>query len=106
MIVFDKILDHFNPSKNPDIETGAQNLSVYLPTLWLLGKTGSGKSTLIQSVTGDSHIEIGGGFRPCTMTSKSYDFPSDKPLLRFLDTRGLAEYPLRIWSKTRACRGA
>jgi predicted GTPase len=91
VILFDKMLDHFNPSKNPKIESGTKHLTVYLPTLWLLGKTGSGKSTLIQNVTGDSQVEIGGGFRPCTMSSKSYDFPSDKPLLRFLDTRGLAE---------------
>lgn len=91
MIFFDKIIDYFNPSKNPDIASGNKNLSVYLPTLWLIGKTGSGKSRLIQAVTGDSQVEIGEGFRPCTMSSKIYDFPSDKPLLRFLDTRGLAE---------------
>ncbi|EMS78478.1 YcjF family protein [Desulfotignum phosphitoxidans] len=62
-----------------------------LPTLWLLGKTGAGKSSLIQAVTGRSDIEIGNGFSPCTQNSRRYDFPSEKPLLRFLDTRGLAE---------------
>ena len=103
MILFDKVLDHFNPSKNPDIESGTKDLSVYLPTLWLLGKTGSGKSTLIQNVTGDSQIEIGGGFRPCTMSSESYDFPSDKPLLRFLDTRGLAEASYDAGEDIAAC---
>ena len=28
---------------------------------------------------------------PCTQSFRRYDFPSEKPLLRFLDTRGLAE---------------
>ena len=92
MISFlDKILDNINPSQNPDIEQATKNLSLYLPTLWLLGKTGAGKSKLIQTVTGDGQVEVGEGFRPCTMSSTRYDFPSDKPLLRFLDTRGLAE---------------
>lgn len=63
----------------------------HLPVLWILGKTGAGKSSLIQAVTGNSGIEIGNGFRPCTRTSNHYDFPANKPLLRFLDTRGLAE---------------
>jgi uncharacterized protein (DUF697 family) len=62
-----------------------------LPTLWLLGKTGAGKSSLIQAITGRSDVEIGNGFSPCTQSSRRYDFPSEKPLLRFLDTRGLAE---------------
>lgn len=62
-----------------------------LPTLWLLGKTGAGKSSLIQALTGSSAVEVGNGFSPCTKTSFAYDFPQDKPLLRFLDTRGLGE---------------
>ncbi|MGI9441201.1 MAG: hypothetical protein ACR2N1_01975, partial [Rubripirellula sp.] len=41
----------------------------HLPTLWLLGKTGAGKSTLVQSITGNSQAEIGKGFRPCTRTA-------------------------------------
>lgn len=62
-----------------------------LPTLWLLGKTGAGKSTLVELLTGDSAVEIGNGFEPCTKSALHYDFPADEPLLRFLDTRGLAE---------------
>jgi len=62
-----------------------------LPTLWLLGKTGAGKSSLIQALTGSSAVEVGNGFSPCTKTSFAYNFPQDKPLLRFLDTRGLGE---------------
>ncbi|MGO1246863.1 MAG: YcjF family protein [Oceanisphaera sp.] len=63
----------------------------HLPTLWLLGKTGAGKSSLIQALTGSSQVEVGNGFSPCTKTSFAYHFPHDKPLLRFLDTRGLGE---------------
>ncbi|MBO1520318.1 YcjF family protein [Oceanisphaera pacifica] len=62
-----------------------------LPTLWLLGKTGAGKSSIIQALTGSSDAEVGNGFSPCTNTSFAYHFPQDKPLLRFLDTRGLGE---------------
>lgn len=62
-----------------------------LPTLWLVGKTGAGKSSLVQAVTGDTSAEIGLGFKPCTASSQSYDFPEEKPLFRFLDTRGLGE---------------
>lgn len=62
-----------------------------LPTLWLLGKTGAGKSSLIRFLTGNEEITIGNGFRPCTETSQSYDFPDHDPWIRFLDTRGLSE---------------
>jgi uncharacterized protein (DUF697 family) len=63
----------------------------HLPTLWLLGKTGAGKSTLVQSITGNSQAEIGKGFRPCTRTARQFAFPDSKPVLQFVDTRGLSE---------------
>lgn len=62
-----------------------------LPTLWLLGKTGAGKSSLVQGLSGESDVVIGNGFTPCTKTSFAWDFPQEKTLLRFLDTRGLGE---------------
>lgn len=61
------------------------------PVLWLLGKTQSGKTALIQALTGSSKAEIGNGFAPCTRTASLYDFPPEAPLVRFLDTRGLGE---------------
>lgn len=61
------------------------------PVIWLLGKTGSGKTSILAAVTGDSRAEIGSGFKPCTATSRLYDWPADAPILRFLDTRGLGE---------------
>ncbi|WP_320825153.1 YcjF family protein [Reinekea sp.] len=80
-----------NPARNVAIEANYQIESNQLPTLWLLGKTGAGKSSLIRAVTANTEVEIGAGYKPCTQSSRSYDFPSEKPLFRFLDTRGLAE---------------
>lgn len=62
-----------------------------IPVLWLLGKTGAGKSSLVQAMTGKGGADIGNGFVPCTRTADAYDFPVDHPVLRFLDTRGLGE---------------
>ena len=91
MNFINKVMEHLNPAPNSDIEPAFAHIAGHLPTLWLLGKTGAGKSSLIRAITGNSQVDIGNGFRPCTMTSHRYDFPVDKPLLRFLDTRGLAE---------------
>jgi len=63
-----------------------------LPVIWLFGKTGSGKSSIIRYLTGVDSIEVGTGYRPQTRFSSKYDFPNEsEPLLRFLDTRGLGE---------------
>lgn len=62
-----------------------------VPVIWLFGKTGSGKSTLVRHLTGVD-VRIGVGFRPETRQSSVYDFPSaDHPVLQFIDTRGLGE---------------
>jgi uncharacterized protein (DUF697 family) len=62
------------------------------PVFWLLGKTQSGKTSLIRSLTQNSRAEIGNGIRPCTRTAIMYPFPSEEDcILRFLDTRGLGE---------------
>jgi uncharacterized protein (DUF697 family) len=60
------------------------------PTFWLLGKTQSGKSSIVRFLTGASAAEVGSGFRPCTRTTNRFPFPTtDAPLMTFLDTRGL-----------------
>ena len=45
-----------------------------LPVVWLLGKTGAGKSSLVRALTEQSDAEIGNGFQPCTRTARRYDF--------------------------------
>jgi uncharacterized protein (DUF697 family) len=63
-----------------------------VPVLWLVGKTQSGKTSLIKSLTGAERAEIGKGFQPCTRFSRRYQFPTgEASLLTFLDTRGLDE---------------
>jgi uncharacterized protein (DUF697 family)/predicted GTPase len=62
------------------------------PILWMIGKTQSGKTSIIRYLTGAEDAEIGRGFAPCTRFSRQYAFPSSEmPLLQFLDTRGLEE---------------
>jgi uncharacterized protein (DUF697 family) len=63
-----------------------------VPVFWLLGKTQSGKTSVVKYLTGADEAEIGRGFQPCTRFSRLYHFPTpDAPLLTFLDTRGLEE---------------
>ncbi len=61
------------------------------PVIWLLGKVQSGKSSIVQRLTGASEVEVGEGFRPITRSAAIFDFPVEAPVLRFLDTRGLGE---------------
>lgn len=61
------------------------------PVLWLLGATQAGKTSIIRTLTGNTAVEIGDGFRPCTRRSDLYEFPAGAPVLSFLDTRGLGE---------------
>lgn len=63
-----------------------------VPCLWLFGKTGSGKTSIVRCLTGAEEAEIGDGFRPETQTTQRFDFPNaEEPLMLFWDTRGLAE---------------
>ncbi len=90
-MMLDKIKAFINPAENPDLTRAHEYQRQHLPTLWLLGKTGAGKSSLVQAVTGESEAQIGNGFEPCTINSASYDYPSEQPIIRFLDSRGLGE---------------
>ncbi len=63
-----------------------------IPRLWLFGKTGSGKTSIVRYLTGAADAVIGGGFRPQTQLARLFNFPDDElPIIRFLDTRGLGE---------------
>ena len=80
-----------NPPSDKELKKAWQQPEIQLPVLWLLGKTGSGKSSIVQQLTGQSRAEVGNGFRPCTRESSQFDYPPEHPILRFLDTRGLGE---------------
>lgn len=79
------------PEPSPALEEALSRHRDTLPVLWLLGKTGAGKSSVIQRLTGDTRAQIGNGFEPCTRSALHYDHPQDAPVMRFLDTRGLGE---------------
>lgn len=79
------------PEPSPALEAALAHHRETLPVLWLLGKTGAGKSSVIQRLTGDSRAQIGNGFEPCTRSAVHYDHPREAPVMRFLDTRGLGE---------------
>lgn len=61
------------------------------PLVWLLGKTGAGKSSIVAALTGAPGAAVGEGFAPTTPGAQLFDFPPDDPALRFLDTRGLED---------------
>ncbi|MEZ5817374.1 MAG: GTPase domain-containing protein [Hyphomicrobiaceae bacterium] len=72
-------------------ETIAEKAAAEAPVIWLIGKVQSGKSSIVQGITGATEAEIGSGFRPCTRTARVFDYPAEAPVIRFLDTRGLGE---------------
>ncbi|WP_102108804.1 YcjF family protein [Oceaniglobus roseus] len=76
-----------------------------VPVVWLLGRTGAGKSSLIRALTGLDEIEVGNGYASCTRTSRRFDFPAAAPLVRFLDTRGLGEAGYDPREDLAACEG-
>ena len=80
-----------NPPSDDELSRAWQQSDLQLPVIWLLGKTGAGKSSIVQQLTGQSRIEIGNGFMPCTRDSSYFDYPPGRPILRFLDTRCLGE---------------
>ncbi len=72
-------------------ELARETAAAGAPVIWLIGKVQSGKSSIVQRLTGATQAEIGEGFRATTRTAEIFDFPAEAPLLRFLDTRGLGE---------------
>lgn len=69
----------------------AEQAAAEAPVIWLIGKVQSGKSSIVQAITGATEAEVGLGFRACTKTARVFDFPPEAPIIRFLDTRGLGE---------------
>jgi len=98
------------PEISPELEAALaaelRDARARVPVLWLLGKTGAGKTSIVQRLTGDSRAEIGNGFEPCTRTALEYDHPAGQPVMRFLDTRGLGEPHYDPKEDLAACRTA
>ena len=87
--VYDNVL---NPKPNAAGDSRiAEEARGKAPVIWLLGMVGTGKSSIIRTLTGSTDAEVGTGYRPCTATARIYEFPSEAPVIRFLDTRGLGE---------------
>lgn len=76
------------------------------PTLWLLGKTGAGKSSLIARAAGEGVAEIGDGIAPCTRGISVIELPPKEPVLRLMDTRGLGEVGYDATQDIAACSEA
>lgn len=96
MFWFDKlyhaIADALFATPDQASEDAARSTALRLaPVVWLVGKTGAGKSSIVTVLTGHERAEVGNGFAPCTRTAQVFDYPEDAPLIRFLDTRGLEE---------------
>ena len=80
-----------NPPSDDELKKAWQQRDLQLPVIWMVGKTGAGKSSIVQQLTGHSRAAIGNGFMPCTRDSSYFDYPEERPILRFLDTRGLGD---------------
>jgi len=90
--IFQNIYEYvINPPSDEELSKAWQVSEHQLPTLWLIGKTGAGKSSIVQKMTSQSAAEIGNGFMPCTQDASAYDYPVELPIMRFMDTRGLGE---------------
>jgi uncharacterized protein (DUF697 family) len=61
------------------------------PVIWLLGKTQTGKTSIVAEITGQAYDQIGAGYLPVTREARLYAFPETQPVLRLLDTRGLGD---------------
>ncbi len=61
------------------------------PRLFLVGRTGAGKSSLVNALCGGYVAEVG-DVRSCTVGTKIYNCTdSNRTLMEILDTRGIAE---------------
>lgn len=83
-----------SPTELDEAEQAVAKLRDRLPVLTfrLVGKTQSGKTSIIHALTGRSREEIGDGFRPCTKNTRVYRFPSDEQyFVQFVDTPGLGD---------------
>src|SRR5262245_5091966 len=91
--------------RGADPEAVRKRAQATAPVVWLLGKTGAGKTAIVAALTGDPRAEVGEGFAPCTRTAAFYDVPQEVPLLRFLDTRAIGEAEYHPANDIAWCQG-
>jgi uncharacterized protein (DUF697 family) len=91
-----------NPGRKPAVDVDTVD-AADVPVVWMLGKVQAGKSSIIRTLTGNTDLEIGNGFKAATKTARIFDFPENQPLIRFLDTRGLGEVAYDPSADTAAC---
>src|SRR5690242_1994856 len=60
-------------------EEARRRAQITAPVVWLLGKTGAGKTAIIAALSGDPRAQVGEGFEPCTRTASFYDLPPEAP---------------------------
>ena len=88
-----KILKWFTIS-DEEVAEILEKVKNELPTTeaLLIGKSQSGKSSIVRGLTGVSADIIGEGFKPHTSHTTQYNYPTqDLPLLIFTDTVGLGD---------------
>ncbi|MEM6690248.1 MAG: GTPase domain-containing protein, partial [Planctomycetota bacterium] len=77
-------------AENPNLRNTVPSSGPTPVRVWLLGKSGAGKSSIVASLLDTTHAAIGSGFRPQTQNTEVFSFPDEEaPLLEFWDTRGL-----------------
>jgi hypothetical protein len=65
------------PGSVADPEDARKRAQAIAPVVWLLGKTGAGKTAIVAALTGDQYAQVGEGFEPCTRTAGFYDVPPE-----------------------------
>ena len=88
-LFWDRIWTSIKSEREGVAEVPSAAAEPLLPAIWLVGKAGSGKSSIIKAMTGDGDIAIGNGYEPCTSETCEIRFPQDDPVLRFMDTKGV-----------------
>jgi uncharacterized protein (DUF697 family)/predicted GTPase len=80
--------------RETDLAAILEKIRAELPTteVILVGKPQAGKSSIVRGITGASVEIVGQGFRPHTLHTQRYTYPTGElPLIVFTDTVGLGE---------------
>jgi polynucleotide 5'-kinase involved in rRNA processing len=59
----------FGPTAADAERQARANAQQIAPVVWLIGKTGSGKTSIVATLTNSDRAEVGNGFAPCTRSA-------------------------------------